>query len=292
MKRKQRTEQGGLQQPPLMSQPDPNVLRQLLDLAYDVSSYLRRSPSAAVRASAALLLAGSLAACNGLGPDLGLGGGETTTVAPLSQEVREGLPSAPGRYVVYPDSLFRNQQGVYFFDWRGQNEGPDTRHQARASLVRLQQSDQDWLEVIEGQSPVLHLRKETPINLASTGGATGGGSAVHTPWLPFFLMTNPLPSPVYYDPPSSSVPAGSTVQGSRTSTTPRPPAERVSGVSGAVSGRAGGAGSGTAATSKSGASISGSNSSSGGKSGVLSSPKSGGFSSGGKSGGSVGSSSS
>src|SRR3954447_23854175 len=70
--------------------PDPNAAarltrERLLDLTYDVSSYLRRHAQPAVRISAALLLAASLAACNG-DQDAGDLADAVPTVAPLTQE--------------------------------------------------------------------------------------------------------------------------------------------------------------------------------------------------------------
>src|SRR5438445_12674651 len=84
-------------------------LTQLLDLAYNASSYLRHSPSRAVRASAALLLAASIAACSGgTGDDLAAASGgksgavqQVTQAQPLAREVRVGLPDKPGSYPVH-----------------------------------------------------------------------------------------------------------------------------------------------------------------------------------------------
>ncbi len=266
------------------------ALQRLLDLAYDASSYLRRSPDPAVRVSAALLLAASLAACGGeeegdfLAPSGGKSGAleEITTAEPLNEEVRGGLPQQPGRYPVHGDSVIRDQRGVYLFSWRRPDEPPDTRHEARVSRLRLLQADEDSVEIPQSGDPVLRLRRETPIALveAGTGGQYRRDSPYYTPWYPFFLITSPRPSPIYYDPPSV-IQRGATVQGSRESQTPASPAERAIGVRGAVSGRAGGAGAGTAVTSRVGGSTS-----------AVPAPKSGSFSSGSGGKSSVGSSSS
>lgn len=264
-------------------------LRALLDLAHDASSYLRRSPSKAVRSSAALLLAASLAACSGGDQDdiLAASGGksgaleEVTTAAPLTQEIRSGLPDQPGRYPIVHDSVVRDQRGVYLFAWRKPDEPPETRHEARSSLVRLLQADQDSLELPQQGDPILRLKRDTPIKVVESSlDRRQDHYPSFMPWLPFFLMTSMRPTPVYYDPPTT-VQRGGTIQGARESTTPRPPAERSIGVRGAVSGRAGGAGSGSAVTSRTGASTNG-----------TSAPKSGTFSSGSGGKSSVGSSSS
>lgn len=260
----------------------------MLDLAQDASSYLRHSRDPAVRASAALLLAASLAACGGvededlLAPSGGKSGAleEVTTVSPLTREVRSGLPEQPGRYPIHSDSVIRDQRGVYLFSWRRADEPPATRHEARASLVRLLQADEDSLEMPQQGDPVLRLRRETPIKLVESSVDQRRDSYPHfSPWFPFFLMTMARPTPIYYDPPTV-VQRGGSIQGARESVTPRAPEERSIGVRGAVSGRAGGAGAGTAVTGRAGGSTDGS------------APKSGSFSSGtgGKS--SVGSSSS
>lgn len=261
----------------LMSRADR--LRALLDLAYDASSYLRRSPDRVVRTSAALLLAASLAACSGgedqdlLAPSGGKSGAleEVTTASPLTQEVRSGLPDQPGRYPIVHDSIVRDQRGVYLFSWRRSDDPPETRHEARASLIRLLQADEDSLEMPQQGDPILRLKRDTPIKVVESSLDQRRDSyPSYMPWLPFFLMTAARPGPVYYDPPST-VQRGGTIQGARESTTPRPPAERSIGVKGAVSGRAGGAGSGSAVTNRVGGSTDGSG---------TSAPKSGSFSSG------------
>lgn len=256
-------------------------LRRLLDLAYDASSYLRRSPSPGIRASAALLLAASLAACSGGGGDgLVAGGGksgsQTTTVQALTREVRTGLPGKPGRYLVPADSIGRDQQGVYFFSWREQSEPPDTRHAASVSLLRLLQAEENALEMPDQGDPVLQLRKDTPIQLVEATQPKGQGTtSVYQgsmmPWFPFLLMSTLNPRPVYYNPPPQ-VAAGGRIEGSRPSTTPPSPAERTIGVQHAVSGKAGGTGAGTAVTGRVGSTTSSGS--------AVSAPKSGGFSSG------------
>lgn len=270
--------------------PQRALLERLLDLAHDASTYLRLSPQPAVRVSAALLLAASLAACSG---------GEapptdetTEAVQPLSQEVRHGLPTKPGRYPIVQDSLARDQQGVYRFSWKDPSRADDPGTPATASLIRLLYSGEDVLEIPGSGDPVLHLRRETPVALISSAGdvretrttiyrSYGGPS-----WYPFYLITSPHTSPAYYDPPRNISSSGP-VRDSVVSSAPRPAAERTVGLSGAVSGRAGGTGAGTAVSQrtgslggKSGAADAAGAGAVGGKSSV-GSAKSSGFSSGG-----------
>lgn len=108
----------------------------LLDLAYDAHSYLRHHARSAVRVSAALLVAASLAAC---GPSSSVPCGTAATVQPLSQEVRSGLPTQPGRYPIVPDALGRDVQRVYHFAGRRPGDPASVQNDASASLIRLAQ---------------------------------------------------------------------------------------------------------------------------------------------------------
>lgn len=267
------------------------LLRGLLDLAYDASLYLRQNRQQAVRVSAALLLAASLAACDEESPPFESTESDTPVASPLAQEVRSGLPAAPGRYPIVRDSLQRDTQGVYHFSWReaGSLDGPP--HVASASLVRLAYAEIDELEIPSQGDPVLYLRSDTPIPLVASANQVtatpqpgGGGAATRTMWFPFPIGGGSYAGrgPTYYDPPSRTVPSGGTVEGASASTAPRPLAERTVGLSHAVSGRAGGTGSGTAASARSGAGVRGA-------SGVAA-PNSSGFSAG-KAGAASGSSS-
>lgn len=259
---------------------DRSLLLQLLDLAYDAASYLRHSSRAVVRVSAALLLAGSMAACfDGSESEEELS--PAPVVQPLSQEVLSGLPRRPGRYPVQADSVGRDQQGVYHFAWRESGQEATQRNQASASRLRLLEAGEDVLEVPDQGDPILRLRGETPISLVATvddlrsptpqAGTTRSG--IYTPWYPFYLMNTRYPT--YYEPPTRTVVQGEPVRGAAIQQSPVPLAQRTITLPGAVSGRAGGAGSGTAATQRTGVT--------GGKSASVSSPKSSGFSSGSKS---------
>jgi hypothetical protein len=250
----------------------------LLDLAYDISTRLRDHGRPAVRVSAALLLAASLAACEADGSDELQGGQTASLVAPLTQEVRTGLPDTPGRYPIVPDSLRRDEQGVYHFSWLQPGSLSGSGTPASASLLRLNESNTEALEVPAQGDPILHLRQNSQLELASAAGiatpipGSGSGSG-YVYWRP--LYAGGVRGPAYYDPPRS-VPSSGFVDAARSSSSPAAPAERTFGLAHAVSGRAGGTGAGTAASLRSG-SMDGA---SGGKSGVTS-PASSGFSSGG-----------
>jgi len=247
---------------------DAEIRQRLLDLALDARSYLRQNTRPAVRVSAALLLAASLAACSG---DVSSSQSPPPTVAPLTQEVREGLPTAPGRYDVIESSLQRDTQGVYAFRWLDPGDTTGSGHQARVSLLKLAQSNSNYLEVPAQGDPTLYLRPNTSIQLGNTtnpAGVPGGGFGY---WRPFFVGGPFLPG--YYNPPQSTIPSSGTVDGARVSSSPPSPSARTVGVAGAVSGRAGGAGSGTAASTKAGAPT--------GSGSSIGAPKSGGFSLGG-----------
>jgi hypothetical protein len=280
----------------------PSIQERLLDLAQDVSSYLRHHSSSAVRASAALLLAASLAGCS---PDASE---EADGIAPLTEEVRGGLPNASGRYPIQPQSLARDAQGVYYFNWSQPGLPPQTSSSwtgANVSLLQLGQGERDELEIPASGDPTLHLRPDTPIPIVDsateavairtaasgpsptgTPGGSGSGSSYYgrsyTPWYPFYAST--YSGPAYRDPPSTPLSSRGAVEGSRTSTSPPSPESRVAGLAHAVSGQSGGTGGGTAATFKSGAEAVS-------KGSGAATSKSSGFSIGGKSGGSFGSSS-
>jgi hypothetical protein len=291
--------------------------RQLLALAEDVSRYLRHHAAATVRLTAALLLAASLAACNASASDGTMV--ETRAVAPLTQEVVSGLPRGPGTYPVVPGSVFRDQQGVYRFEWLDPGSATTGPGQvASMSRLRLLRDSQLALEMPESGDPILHLPAGEDIGLTreTQVGAGQPGVGFYPPaysyWHPFALGPLVVGRPAYYDPPRTIVvdePPGTTgasggtsrpalrVEGGTVSDTARPPAARVTGVQSGVSGRAGGTGAGSAVTSRnqdSGAARSAAGVSSGGSSDSASSssgvsaPRSGGFSAGrGSSGGSA-----
>lgn len=250
------------------------LLELLLDLANDASAYLRVHAKPAVRISAALLVAGSLAACGGSPSRQATGQGSTAAIQPLSQEVRSGLPLQPGRYPIADGSLNRDAQGVYHFAWLSGG----ARSPASISRLRLAQSDSNLLEIPVSGDPILYLRSQSAIPLVPSGPVAGS----YGTWYPFY--GSGFRGPGYYDPPTRAIPQGGTLTGSHVSPAPAPVGDRTVGLPHTVSGRAGGTGSGQAASQKSGA---GTSSDSGRGAGAA---KSGGFSSG-RGGGASGSSS-
>ena len=294
---------------------DSEAQKRLWELAQDASLYLRKHGSRAVRLATALLLAASLAACNASATDTTVVQPETQTVAPLAQEVATGLPRGPGTYTVVPGSVFRDQRGVYQFEWLdpGVTSGPG--HVAHVSRLRLVRDEALSLELPAGvtagasstsatgeevSDPVLHLPENEDVNLiqeASVGAVQPGPQyypPVYSHWNPFLIgMLMGGNRPGYYDPPRTIVvqePGGSTasstiprVTGGSASDTAKPPAQRVTGVQSAVSGRAGGTGTGSAVTNRnlgSGATSASSASSAARAGSSVSAPRSGGFSGG------------
>lgn len=238
--------------PPTDDRRREAMLREaLLDLAYDVSSYLRHHTRATVRVSAALLLAASLAAC---GPSAAIPNATNGTVQPLAQEVRLGLPTQPGRYPIVPGSLGRDAQGVYSFAWRRPGDPASVQNNASASLIQLAQGAASELDVPTQGNPTLYLPADASIPLINSANdlrTTAPSGGYYPLWRPFYGGYH---GPGYYDPPSGTIASSGTVDGARVSAAPAPPSSRVVGLSHAVSGQAGGTGAGTAATNKSGAS--------------------------------------
>jgi predicted small lipoprotein YifL len=229
------------------------LLDRLLDLCYDASSYLRRHARPAVRVSAALLVAASLAACGGAGNLQPPGQAPSAAVQPLRQEVRSGLPSVPGRYPVVASSVVRDEQGVYRFSWLPAG-AVTTGGTASVSRLRLGQASESMLDVPAQGDPTLYLSPDARVPLVSTPGSTGGAfGGSYGYWYPFFGVR--YGGPEYYDPPTHAVSQGGTITGSRVSSAPAAPSARTVGLPHTVSGRAGGTGSGQAASNKSGAGL-------------------------------------
>jgi hypothetical protein len=226
------------------------VRQRLLDLALDASTYLRQHRSRAVRVSAALLLATSLAACSPSGSEMPDG---TAAVQPLQQEVRQGLPTTPGRYPLESTTVSRDEQGLYQFRWRDGSSPTAQWNPASASLMRLAPGQWDELEVPAQGDPILHLKSTTPIGLTtaagpeleptpqpSTGGSTSSSSSSYRSsgagvrWYPFDAGgsdgARTTSAPAYYDPPRQATIAQGAVRGAIVSTTAPPPSSRVSGL--------------------------------------------------------------
>lgn len=251
-----------------------SIQEQLLDLAQHASTYLRRHNSKAVRIAVALLLATSLAACNASTTDTTVV--QTQNVAPLTQEVASGLPAAPGLYPVVPGTVYRDQRGVYRLEWRNPGESGGSGQVAFVSRLRMLQDSQLALEIVANGDPVLHLPNDANIGIieqtqvVTTQVNTPYQGHVYGYWNPFitgYLIGSSRPA--YYEPPRTIVvtqapgevtsggssSSGSTsaplrIGGGSVSESPKPPAQRVTGIQSAVSGRAGGTGAGNAVTSR------------------------------------------
>src|SRR5688500_6477619 len=266
----------------MSSARDAVAQKRLWELAQDASLYLRKHGSRAVRLATALLLAASLAACNASATDTTVVQPETQSVAPLAQEVASGLPRGPGTYAVVPGSVFRDQRGVYQFEWLEPGVTSGAGQVAHVSRLRLVRDESLSLELPAGvaagasstsatgeqvSDPVLHLPENEDVNLIQEAqvGAVQPGPQYYPPvyshWNPFLVgMLMGGMRPGYYDPPRTIVvqdPGGSTasgtvprVTGGSASDTAKPPAQRVTGVQSAVSGRAGGTGTGSAVTNR------------------------------------------
>jgi len=222
------------------------LLELLLDLANDSSAYLRAHAAPAVRISAALLVASSLAACSTAPSGQVTNQSPPPVIQPLSQEVRSGLPAQAGHYPIVDDSWGRDAQGIYHVTWLS----GDARNTAYVSRLRLAQSERSELEVPAEGDPILYLPSQAGIPIGDAFGSFGG----HGTWYPFYGIGSRLPG--YYDPPTRALAPGGTVTGSRVSSAPAPVGERTVGLPHTVSGRAGGTGSGEAASGKSGAGVS------------------------------------
>ena len=296
--------------------PHAQTRLRLLDLAEDASLYLRRSAEPSVRVAAALLLATSLAACSSSSPSSTTASTTEPAVPPLTSEIKEGLPTAPGTYPVSSNSLTRDAQGTYGFSWRNPT-GAATWNQGRSSLMKLAQGTEDTLEVPASGDPTLRLKSDTPITLPDDAGPTTGptptpGTSTSSTsrsssgnrsiaWYPFFAGggtttaatgtgstgstdTVPATTPAYRNPPAAEPGQGSVRGASSSLSAPTSSARTWTSPSrAAATGQAGGPGGGTAASSRAGSTTSSAQG--------ASRPGSSSFS-GGKSGSSAGSSSS
>jgi len=256
---------------------DPRVRERLLDLAEEASFYLRRHREPSVRIAAALLLASSLAGCSR--PPA-----SAPPIAPLAQEVRDGLPTAPGRYPVDPSTLTRDQQGVYSMGWRTAAGPANNWTPARSSLMQVAQGTDDVLDVPASGDPTLYLRPNTPISLidpdarnaagvgstptpgrsgSTTSSSTGRGSVA---WYPFPLSTAsssaptgsdvPATTPAYRNPPAptqADIAQGSVRGSSSSLNAPSTGARTWSTTGRGTSGQDGGSGTGSAVAGRSGA---------------------------------------
>jgi hypothetical protein len=322
------------------------TLGRLLELGNRVGQGLRASPDPRVRRAAALALVGTLAlfstACDeisGVFEDPGADSLDVVAAEALATEVSQGMPTTlDQKYEVSPESIARDDRGVYYFQWKDPATGEF--RDAAASRIQVASSDsaRAELSVPSGGDPVLALGADTAVHLIwpraeSEGDSADGSIAVGTPtavaeaggtggyylhnhWYPSYFLWGyhfvrwyPLHtggaytrSPAAYrDPPTgASLVAGQRLDGSLSSTTPKPFADRtISRV--AVSGMNRGTGVGYAVTGKTATSSVSRSAFASGRSGVtvgpatgkssgVRAPSSGGFSAG-RGGGSSGSAS-
>lgn len=249
------------------------VLRRQAGLAERVASFLRdqgQDARVGLAAGALLVAAAGAALIYDVATEPTLESVELAPVVPLTQEVREGLPAAPGTYRVNPESVTRDAQGVHRFGWYEPGPaGPERL--AAVSLLKLAPGESDKLEVPAAGDPILHLRESTPVQMvaaaaapagtASSSGTTStsrptGGYGYHPIWIGnWYPYTGSYTrEPVYRSPPTRTL-DGRAVGGSIESRAPVQPAQRTIAVpprADAVSGMARGTGGGTAVTARAG----------------------------------------
>src|SRR5687767_9340418 len=143
------------------------MLRRQRGLAERVVSYMRDQYPAVGLATGALLF---VAAGSALAYDVAFEQVEQVELAPvqpLAAEVKEGLPTTPGRYRVDPDTVTRDARGLYRFNWI-EPDVAGTPRPAAVSLLKLAPNEEmDELEVPAEGDPVLHLRQSTPIGIVA-----------------------------------------------------------------------------------------------------------------------------
>jgi hypothetical protein len=273
-----RLDQGGASRPPVAVRAE--MLRRQRGLAERVTSYLRdQHPTYGLTVGALLFVA----AGGALVYDLAFEQAEQVDLAPvqpLAAEVKDGLPTQPGRYNVDPDTVTRDARGVYRFSWYDPAVISGAPKPAAVSLLKLApHDDSDELEIPTQGDPVLYLRDTTPIGIiaetaqpsttttsttAST--TTSGTSGVsHGPGYVYISSWYPYgggsytSAPTYRQPPITGQATSAVYKGTIDTPAPRAPAQRTVSVpsrADAVSGQASGTGGGTAVTSKSGLGVS------------------------------------
>jgi hypothetical protein len=274
-----RLERGGATRPPVPVRAE--MLRRQRGLAERVTSYLRdQNPTYGLTVGALLLVA----AGGALVYDLAFEQTEQVPLAPvqpLAAEVKEGLPTKPGRYNVDPESVTRDARGVYRFGWYDPAVIGGAPQPAAVSLLKLAPDEErDEIDIPAQGDPTLYLRQSTPIGIiaetaqtatatttptASTTSSTRTSSGVRGPgfvylstWYPYDGGTYTR-TPAYRQPPIDGQVTSAVYRGTVDSPAPRAPAQRTVSVPGradAVSGQASGTGAGTAVTSKSGLGVS------------------------------------
>ena len=199
-------------------------------------------------------------------------------------------PSAGKTYAVNPQSLMRDDRGVYYFEWTNPTTGQ--AQVASASRLRLVESKNGQTELIEpaGEAPILSVPTDVPINLTwraegpsaveTVGpgtptatwatsrtyttvnnyyhGSYGGGFWNSAPWFAFGYMAGRSSAPVdptasrpaFRDPPSGSAIGSNQPLSGSTASETPKPFSDRAVRSVAVSGMNKGTGAGTAVTGK------------------------------------------
>lgn len=266
------------------SEDRAGLLRALADLAEDVAYRFRARRDAEARdrtglvvtRRAVLLVLATAAAASAVacGPGPSAASGQNVQYAsPLAREVNLNLPSSPGQYDVDPNSVARDDQGVYSFAWRPRQSigSTGTWNYASISDLRLYPADRALLEIVAGQAPTLYLPRNSSVSLLGTQNSSYGYSGSSYSWSRYpyyssrsygwigawhpFSGSSSSSRPAYYSPPRSISP-GTVAEGSSVSDRAPSLGSRTFGLSHAVSGRLGGTGAGNAVTSKSGAAVS------------------------------------
>jgi hypothetical protein len=166
-----------------------------------------------------------------------------------------GLPDHDGIYQVQSHSVSWDGD-QYRFAWA---DSGGTLHQARSKDVRLVQDDQTFLQVQDRKS-ILHLASLEPVNVVGQD-QRGQFSDSWFPFLAGATIGNALGGsrvPGYYYPPTNQYGRGDQIDGSISTSVPKPPdystvktpPNAVHPASGSVSGQNSGTGGGNAATNK------------------------------------------
>lgn len=170
-----------------------------------------------------------------------------------------GLPDKDGIYPVQSHSIVWDGD-QYRFSWA---DSAGSLHQAKSKDLKLVQDDQTFLQV-QNHNAVLHVVSTEPLSVIGQD-SRGQYSDSWFPFLAGATLGNVLSnsrSPGYYYPPTNTYGRGDQVDGSVTTTSPKPPdystvhtpPNAVHPATGSVAGQNSGTGGGNAATNKLGGS--------------------------------------
>jgi hypothetical protein len=168
------------------------ALTRLRDLSNDVASSVRDNHSDKLRKAVSLAMIGTLAlltvACDEEPQEDQAVEGTVLDSKELSAEVSTGMPTETNKtYAVNPQSLMRDDRGVYYFEWT--NPANNQAQEASISRLRLVESKNGKTELSTpaGDAPVLSVPADVPINLTwraegpSTTETVGAGTPTATP---------------------------------------------------------------------------------------------------------------